>query len=267
MKILTSTDNGFTYSKFTLNFPQIQHSEIFSILNKNITFSDVEKNLKKELKRIKTKEIISFGFYGEVFSDDENVVKNIDNLLITLKQSGFPLMIATSTDSILNHIDILKQLSKNYCQIFVKIPSFDDSVLQIFQPGFPLLQQRLDVVKQLNINNISAGVYISPLLPEINCNAQNVEKLVEFSAQNNAAFVMYQKKFTVLDNAKENFLRNIELRFPQVFDYYRNQLSVKNDVKSNAFMEISNVFVRTASKFGIATRPKEFNPPKQLSLF
>ena len=267
MKILTSTDNGFAYSKFTLNFPQIQHSEIFSISNKNITFSDVEKNLKKELKRIKTKEIISFGFDGEVFSDDENVVKNIDNMLITLKQSGFPLMIATSTDSILKHIDILKQLSKNYCQIFVKIPSFDDSVLQIFQPGFPLLQQRLDVVKQLNINNISVGVYISPLLPEINCNAENVEKLVEFSAQNNAAFVMYQKKFTVLDNAKENFLRNIELRFPQVFDYYRNQLSVKNDVKSNAFMEISNVFVRTASKLGIATRPKEFNPPKQLSLF
>ena len=267
MKILTPAGDNIIYAKWSLNFPQVNYSEIYTAVKSNITFADIEENLKKELKRLKSKEIISLGFDSEIFYDDETITKKIVNVFTILRQSGFPLMVASSVDSVLQFMDLLKLQTKNYCQVFIKIPSFDNSILQVMQPGFPLFEQRLNIVKTLNDNNISAGVLISPVMPRINDSSENFKNIIEASAKHSAKFIMYQKLFSVAGGAKENFLRNIELRFPHLYDYYNVELLTKDYIKSQSFMELTNVFVRTAGQFGISTRPEEYRPPKQLSLF
>ncbi|MCQ2974895.1 MAG: hypothetical protein MJ211_08800 [Bacteroidales bacterium] len=229
---------------------------------------DYENQANKELKaKVKNPKIVGFGFNSEIFNDFENSNDIFGAALKSCLKFGFPVSIITSSDEILLHTNILKKLSSLYCCVSIKIPSLDNSILQLMQPGFPLFEQRMEILKKLSQLNIKTGVIISPILPYINDKPEALTRIIEISAQNGANFVMYQKKLELNENSKKYLLSNIKIRFPQFVEQYEEMFLFKNETFGPKFMELSNSFVRTARRCDLSTRPPEYMPPLQLSLF
>lgn len=261
---------GFAYSAdLGCNAPS---SEIYveNPVTKAITspFESTEafsKKLTRELKAIKKQQAVAFGIDYEIFAD-EICADIFETALKCCMRLGFHAAIVTSCSEIIKHLPTLKQLAPYYCSVAIKIPSADDSVLQIMQPGFPLFQQRLQIIKQLAESKIKTGVWITPVLPFINDSELSLSTILESAAQNGATFAAYQKKLALNDTTRQYLFDNIGLRYPQLVEQYQQLFSGKDETFGPNFMALSNTFVRTAKRCGMTTGWPEYRPP-QLSLF
>jgi len=222
--------------------------------------------LGRELKALKKPQIVAVGFSYELFNDNHCDGGIFGIFLNTCSRYGFPVALTTSSAEILDYLAPLRKLASNYCAVAVKIPSADDSVLQLMQPGFPLFKQRLQIIRQLSEANIKTGVWVNPILPYINDNAEQFSSILEAAAGNGASFAVYQKKLRLTPESRANLFDNIGLRFPQHLDNYSQLFSTKDESYGSNFMALSNTYARTTRRCGLQASWPEYNPP-QLSLF
>lgn len=274
MKILTPPPTGFQ-SKFGFaanlfgNTPSaevfveypVQKAEICEL-----SPDDYGKKLTRELKSIKKPVIISAGFSSEIFAEGGFKSGLFESLLKTCTRNGFPIALTTSSTEILDYLPLLQRAASVYCAVAVKIPSADDSVLQLMQPGYPLFAQRMDMIRQLSSAGIKTGAWIYPVLPFINDNADSFTTILKSAAESGATFALYHKKLTLSAESRANLFNNINIRYPQLAPKYEELFADKNETFGPNFMAISNAFSRTAPRSGLKTEWPDYKPP-QLSLF
>ena len=274
MKILTPPPTGFQ-SKFgfTANlFGNTPSAEVFVEYPVQkaevceLSPDDYAKKLGRELKAIKKPEIISAGFTHEIFTESGFKSGLFESLLKTCSRSGFPIALATSSSDILDYMPLLQRAASVYCAVAVKIPSADDSVLQLMQPGFPLFAQRIEMIRQLSSAGIKTGVWIYPVLPYINDDADSFATILKTAAESGATFALYHKKLKVTSESRANLFNNINIRYPQLAPKYEELFAEKDETFGPNFMALSNAFSRTAPRSGLKTEWPDFKP-QQLSLF
>lgn len=261
---------GFAYAANL--FGNAPSSEMFveNPVNKpdSLPFNTVEgfsTKLCRELKAVKKQQVVAFGMDYELFNDNFRP-EIFETALRCCLKFGFHAAIATSSDDIINYLPLLQRLAPLFCTVAVKIPSCNDSELQIMQPGFPLFQQRLQLIKRLTDANIKTGVWINPVLPFINDTAQNFDTILEAAAQNGAMFSAYHKKLSLNENSRPYLFNNIATRAPQLADKYAELFNGKDETYGPNLMELSNAFTRTSRRCNLVTHWPPFSQ-QQLSLF
>jgi DNA repair photolyase len=96
-----------------------------------------------------------------------------------LAKYGFPLLIVTKSDLVVRDIDIFKRTPT---VVAVTVTTLDEDVARLIEPFAPLPERRLSALQKIVDSGLVAIARIDPILPKVNDDVKDFEKLVSILA-------------------------------------------------------------------------------------
>lgn len=178
--------------------------------------------LEEELASKQYKGVVSFGTLSDPYNEQEEIYKITRGALELINKYGFGVSIDTKSDLILRDIDLLKEIQKNNNVIIkISITTYDDKLAKFLEPHVISSTRRFEVLKVLRENNIYAGVLMTPVLPFITDNEDNIKKCVQLSKENNAKFIYTKMGMTLRKKVREYYYENIDKLYPGLSNDYQ----------------------------------------------
>lgn len=124
-----------------------------------------EKNSEHPLKKVMIKKIpLRIGSMSDPFLKIETKFKVTKNLIKLLNHYNYPFVMLTRSDLVAED-EYLNLLKKENATIQLSIPSLNENLVSILEPGAPSPTKRINALKKLHQNNIWTTVRINPLFP------------------------------------------------------------------------------------------------------
>jgi DNA repair photolyase len=199
----------------------------------------------------------------------EGVTRSILTLLA--RRKGLQLSITTKSDLVVRDLDLLQEIAKNshvHVNVTITTPHYELS--RKTEPRAPRPDKRLDAVRQLNEGGVAAGVFLMPLLPQINDASEDLDLFVRLVKESGAAYlasnVLYLRKCS-----RKRFMPFIEERFPELLPTYKRLYSSRGAKELSEYSKRKQGEVRALkAKHGVPSWPHRFDvdalPDDQLSL-
>lgn len=92
-----------------------------------------------------------------------------------LAKHGFPLLIVTKSDLVVRDIDVFKRTPT---VVAVTVTTLDEDVARLIEPFAPSPERRLSALQKIVENGLVAIARIDPILPTVNDDEKDFEKLV-----------------------------------------------------------------------------------------
>jgi DNA repair photolyase len=147
--------------------------------------------LPHELKKLKIKGVVSLGAATDVYQPAEKEFQITRQLLEILKEHNCPFAIGTKSDLVLKDLDIITEASrKSWCCISISITTINEQLAKILEPNAPSPNKRLKVVKTLSDHGVMVGVWLTPIIPFITDNDENMESVIKAAVNSGAKFVL-----------------------------------------------------------------------------
>lgn len=235
-----------------------------------ITFdniSDFESEAVKQSSKIKSDTRVVFGSKIDPYQAN-NI--NFDYMAVLLDiciKKIAAVTVITSSDKILNHIELLKKLTKKHLSAEIIIPTVDDEICSKISPDFCPPQKRFDILEKLSTCGIKCGININPIIPFINDNHEETGIIITQAHRCGIKFAQFGRNLIFTHETEKLFYKNLETRFPEKIDLMRSTYFGQTNYTSRNYPLISNTFVRTCRKLGIVTHRPVYLPYQQTSLF
>ncbi len=142
--------------------------------------------LKIDLKKLKNRgkgKSIFFSSVTDPYQGMEAKYQLTRKCLEILLAYGFEgqVSILTKSHMVLRDVDILKQLKD--VEVGFTITTTDDKISRYFEKKAPNVSQRLDALKQLNLEGIKTYAFVGPLLPHFVAEPEILDSLFEAVAK------------------------------------------------------------------------------------
>lgn len=139
-----------------------------------------------------------------------------------LVASERPVHVLTKSRGVLRDADILGPYShRGLLTVTVSLCSLREPLVEWLEPNAPPPSERLDLVKDLNRRGISAGVALSPLLPRLTDNPQDLKEMLRAAAAHGAAYVLptgYSAQPS--ERTRKRFLEVLQAHRPELAPFY-----------------------------------------------
>ncbi|MBU1122948.1 MAG: hypothetical protein ABIH71_01075 [Candidatus Omnitrophota bacterium] len=142
--------------------------------NKNIEKNDVKKSLgvkinaalclEKEL-TYKNPSRVLLGSITECFQYQDQTYKISENILTILNARKIPYTILTKSHLIKNYLPLIARNPKN--KIYFTFNCTSNKIIQLLEEKSPLIEERLNTIKEIIKHNISLRLHIGPFIPYI----------------------------------------------------------------------------------------------------
>ena len=104
-----------------------------------------------------------------------------------LRDARNPASVLTKSPLLLRDLDLMRELAKVApVSANLSVPTLDERAWRATEPHTPNPRARLEAVGELNRAGIPCGVLIAPLMPGINDDPAQVERILELAAENGA---------------------------------------------------------------------------------
>ena len=232
--------------------------------------------LSKELCSKKRKGVIAIGAMSDPYNHYEQQLKITHQALKLISQTGFGVMITTKSHTIINDLDLLKQINnKQSVLICMTITCGNDLLSKKIEPNVSLSSKRFETIKQLRQNNIYTGVLMTPILPFINDTPENIKEIVYQAYLANANFIYPMFGVTLRDRQREYFYIQLEQLFPGLKEFYIEQFGNNYLCNSPRLYELKKLFITECHKYNLTYKmvdiingyKQDIPSPEQLSLF
>ncbi len=185
---------------------------------------DFLKRVQVELKRLPDNSFITIANSSDPYQPIENDYRLTESLLKLLKEFNHRLMLVTKSDLILRDIDLIKKFSR--IVVAISITTLNPELARILEPFAPPPERRIETVKKLS-ELIPVAVRVDPLIPGINTEENDLEKLIKAVKDAGAVQII-----TSTYKSRVRDLNLIEKHFPALEDnldrLYRKEGEVVN---------------------------------------
>ena len=154
--------------------------------NMNHAFEDIEVKinapelLEQALKHKRKRCMIGTGSMSDPYMPLEKELKLTRKCLEIIDKYNFGFTLITKSDLVLRDLDLLKKINeKTKCVVQMTITTFDDELCRIIEPNVCVTSRRIEVLKILHENNIPTIVWMTPILPFINDNEENIMNILK----------------------------------------------------------------------------------------
>jgi len=250
----------------------------------NHDFTDIEIKedaammLDQELSRKKKKIMIKTGAMSDPFMDLEPVLKQTRACFEVISKHGFPLSFQTKSDLFLKDLDLLEKIHKtSRLVVQMTITCMDDDLSLKIEPNVTSTSARFEAIKILRDLNIPVILWISPLLPYINDDLDNLKAILNRSKELGVKGVIwYGAGLTLRRGNREYFYQQLDRLYPGLKKKYIEEFGFRYHVMSKNNEELTNYLHNFCEKFGIMYKEDEIwdyinyfdnRNPNQLSLF
>lgn len=227
-------------------------------------FEDIEvkKNslelLKRELLK-RPKAMIATGSMSDPYMPLENELEYIRDALKLIYKYGFGFTCITKSDLILRDIDLLKKINeKSRVVIQMTLTTADDGLCGILEPNVSNTSRRVEVLETLKDEGIPTVVWLCPILPYINDNAENINKIIDYCIKSGVkGIICFEMGLTLRQGNREYFYSKLDEHFPHLKETYIRQYADSYEIKSPNNKMLMDIFHKRTSKAGILNSPSE----------
>ena len=200
--------------------------------------------IKKDLRKIDRNKVISIANSSDPYTPPETELKLTREVLKILVPAGCKILLVTKSDLVLRDLDIIK---RGKVSVSITITTLDKRLAKILEPGAPPPDRRIKAIRVLSKEGIGVSVRVDPIIPLINDDFKEIEKLVEEVSKAGAKHLI-----TSTYKAKPDSLARIIKAFPdyaQKFkELYLNEGErisgywyLKNEKRLSTIKEMRNI--------------------------
>ena len=227
----------------------------------NHLFEDIEVKenatilLEQALIRKKTKCMIGTGSMTDPYIHLEEKLENTRKCLELIYKYGFGLSIQTKSNLILRDIELLKKINeRTKCVVSITMTTYDDELVKLIEPNVSSTKERFEVLKILRDNNIPTIIWLTPILPFINDNLENIKGIIEYAKEANVyGIICFNMGLTLREGNREYFYKELDKKFPGLKEKYIEKYGNSYEVISPKNYELMNYFYNECKKNNIET--------------
>lgn len=233
--------------------------------------------LKDALLKKRKKCMIGTGSMSDPYMPLEGELQYTRGFLQLLDYHGFGGTIITKSDLVLRDLDLIKSINKKAKFVLqMTMTTFDEDLCKILEPNVATTKRRAEVLNVMRDNDIPTVVWLSPILPFINDNADNINGILDYCIEAKVkGIICFGMGMTLRDGNREYFYQKLDEHFPGVKEKYKRLYGDSYMVNSFANSKLMKIFYDRCKQHGIMTDPaqifdyiNEFEEKQsQLSLF
>jgi DNA repair photolyase len=148
--------------------------------------------LRVELRRPSWKhEHVAMGTNTDPYQWCESKYRLMPPIWEALRDSGTPCSILTKSPLVLRDLDLLTSFKDAgvHVQAAFSVPTLEEKAWRASEPHTPHPRKRLEAVGELTRAGIPTGILIAPLMPGINDDPRQIEKILELAGEMGAVSV------------------------------------------------------------------------------
>ena len=224
-------------------------------------FEDVEVKenaltlLKDALIKKRKKCMIGTGSMSDPYMPLEAELGYTRGFLQLLDFYGFGGTIITKSDLVLRDLDLIKSINqKSKFVLQMTMTTFDEDLCKIVEPNVATTKRRAEVLEIMRDNDIPTVVWLSPILPFINDNVDNLNGILDYCIKAKVkGIICFGMSMTLRDGNREYFYQKLDESFPGVKEKYKRLYGDSYMVSSFANSKLTKLFNDRCKQHGIMT--------------
>jgi DNA repair photolyase len=232
--------------------------------------------LESQLRRKRKPCMIGTGAMSDPYNHLEEKLQVTRLCLELIERYGFGLTILTKSNRILRDIDILYSINaKAKCVVQMTLTTYDEDLCRIIEPDVSTTAERFEVLKIMQKAEIPTVVWLTPILPFINDNAENLRGLLDYCVQGRVRGILcFGFGTTMREGSREHFYKKLDEHFPDLKQKYTAAFGNSYECKSPNSSRLWSIFKDVCTRNGIIYKTRDvfeylhrFEPKsKQMSL-
>jgi DNA repair photolyase len=168
------------------------------------------------------KERVALGTNTDPYQWVEGRYKLMRGIWEAFRDFKNPCSILTKSPLLLRDLDLMKEIAQvTEISACLSVPTLDEKAWRATEPHTPHPRARLEAVAELNRNGIPTGVLMAPLMPGINDDPEQVEKIVELATEANATYIGGQMLF-LRGSVRDIFFEWLREHRPDLVERYEH---------------------------------------------
>lgn len=203
--------------------------------------------------------MIGTGAMSDPYMHCEKELHLTQKCLEIIYKYGFGVSILTKSDLILRDIDLLSDINtRAKCVVQMTITTFDDELCSIVEPNVCNTKRRLEVLEIMNKKGIPTMVWLSPVLPFINDNLENISAILNACADVGVkGIVNFGMGLTLRDGDREYYYSALDRHFPKMKERYIRTYGNSYELPSPNENELMKLFNSFCTEHNIMNTPDE----------
>jgi DNA repair photolyase len=130
------------------------------------------------------REHVALGTNTDPYQWVESRYKLMPGIWEAMRDSGTPCSVLTKSPLLLRDLDLMKEIHDRVgFAANLSIPTLDEKAWRATEPHTPHPRKRIEAVAEINRAGVPCGVLIAPLMPGINDDPKQVEKILELCTE------------------------------------------------------------------------------------
>lgn len=211
--------------------------------------------LKDAITKKRKKCVIGTGSMSDPYMPLEEELCYTRKFLQLLDYHGFGGTIITKSDLVLRDLDIIKSINKKAKFVLqMTMTTFDEDLCKIIEPNVATTKRRAEVLNIMRDNDIPTVVWLSPILPFINDNAENINGILDYCVEAKVkGIICFGMGMTLREGNREYFYQKLDEHFPGVKEKYKRLYGDSYMVSSFANSKLTKLFNDRCKQHGIMT--------------
>ena len=223
--------------------------------------------LEKALRSKKKKCMIGTGAMSDPYMHCEEKLRLTRRCLEIIQKYGFGAAIQTKSDRVLQDIDLLDEINRSAkCVVQITLTTYDDYLCSILEPNVCNTKRRIEVLEKMQKRGIPTIVWLTPILPFINDNEDNVTSIMSECARTGVKGVIdFGMGLTLREGDREYYYAALDKHFPglkqRYIRTYRNSYELPSpnakELPSPNAKELTAIYKRICKENGIMSTTDE----------
>ena len=228
-------------------------------------FEDIEvkKNapelLEKALRSKQKKCMIGTGAMSDPYMHCEETLCLTRRCLEIILQYGFGVTVLTKSDRIMRDIDLFDEINKKAKSVVqMTLTTYDDDLCKIIEPNVCNTKRRIEVLEEMNKRGIPTIVWLTPILPYINDNEENIMAILRECARVKVkGIICFDMGLTLREGDREYYYAALDKYFPGMKNKYIRIYGNSYNVPSPDSDKLMSIFRRFCNKHHIMYTPED----------
>ncbi len=228
----------------------------------NHDFEDIEikrnapELLEQKLSSKRKKCMIGTGAMCDPYMHCEAELVLMRRCLEIISRHGFGVAVQTKSDLILRDINIIEEINaKSKAVVQMTLTTADENLCRVIEPAVCTTDERAKVLAECRKRGIPTVVWLSPFLPFINDNEQNIRRLVEICVQEKVrGIICFGIGLTLREGNREYFYSKLDQHFPGLKEKYIRTYGNSYEVTSPENDRLMRIITSECQKAGIEWR-------------
>ncbi|MCL1823049.1 MAG: radical SAM protein [Oscillospiraceae bacterium] len=176
-----------------------------------------------------------------------------------IEKHQFGAAVQTKSARILRDLDILKAINaKTKCVVQMTLTTFNEELCRIIEPNVSTTAERVKVLEVLRDEGIPTVVWLSPILPFINDNEENLRGILNYCIRAKVrGIICFGFGTTMREGSRDYFYRKLDEHFPGLKQKYIQTFGNSYECRSPNDARLMSIFNTTCRQHGILYKTDE----------